>query len=542
MNRDVKDRSDAPVPPSENDDGAELASEEAAPADEPPVDRGATARQAGRGGLAIAGAKVFFILSGLIQQIALKHILGLQSYGTLGRVQGIASVVYNPVVSASVQGVSRAVAQSPDAERDAATRRVLGIHAAAILPIAVGFFAAAPALARALHAPHLTTPLRIVTGVLFLYGLYTPLVGVLNGRKLFSRQALVDVLFATLRTIGLLGGAWLMVGRGLGVEGSLTGFVGAAVIILVLTIPLAGVGRAGPGGPSVRQHLVFIAPLLAGQFALNLLFQSDLQLLGLFAAEAAEAAGRDPALADTLAGAYRNAQLFCFLPYQLLLSVTFVLFPLLASAWRDQDREAVARYVRTGVRLAVVLAGLMVSVTASLPGPLLRLVFGADSAALGAEAMGVLALGLGAFAIFGILATVLTSLKREVVSAVLTIAALALVGGLCTALVRGQPYGADMLLRTAASTSAGLLLATLLAAFFVYRTARAVVPPITVIRVALGLGACMLVARALPSPGKLLTLGYAALLGLIYLVVLVVSRELRRADLDLVTQVLRRKS
>lgn len=504
-------------------------------------DRGETARQAGRGGLAIAGAKIFFILSGLIQQIALKHILGLQSYGTLGRVQGIASVVYNPVVSASVQGVSRAVAQSPDEERDAAVRRTLAIHGAAIVPLAVAFFLSAPLLADALHAPHLTMPLRIVTGVLFLYGLYTPLVGVLNGRKRFTRQAFVDVAFATLRTVGLLGGAWLLVGRGLGVEGALAGFVGAAAIILVVTVPMAGLGRRGPGGPTIRQHLAFIAPLLAGQLALNLLFQSDLQLLGLFAAQAAEQAGLDPARADTLAGAYRNAQLFCFLPYQLLLSVTFVLFPLLAAAWRDRDRAAVASYVRTGVRLAVVLAGLMVSVTASLPGPLLRLVFGADSATLGAAAMRILALGLGAFAIFGILATVLTSLKREVVSAALTIAALALVVGLCTLLVYGQPYGPGMLLRTAVSTSVGLLLAALLAAWFVYRTTRAVVSPLTVLRVLGALALCIGAAQALPEPGKLLTLGYAALLALLYLALLVLTRELRRADLALVGSVLRKR-
>ena len=187
----------------------------------------------------------------------------------------------------------------------------------------------------------------------------------------------------------------------------------------------------------VREHLRFVAPLFFGQVALNMLFQSDLQLLGLFAAEAAVASGRAAAEADTLAGAYRNAQLFCFLPYQLLLSVTFVLFPLLATARRDGDEEAVGRYVRTGVRLALILAGAMVSVTAGLSDELLRLVFGADSAALGGPAMPIMAVGLGAFAIFGILATVLTSLKRERASAVLTTAALLLVVGLCFGLVRG---------------------------------------------------------------------------------------------------------
>jgi hypothetical protein len=86
------------------------------------------------------------------------------------------------------------------------------------------------------------------------------------------------------------------------------------------------------------------------------------------------------------------------------------------------------------------------------------------------------------------------------------------------------------------------LLAALLAAWFVYRTARAVVSPVTVVRVGLALTACIFAARVLPEPGKLMTLGYAALLGLIYLAILIVTRELRKSDLHLVMTVLRRKS
>lgn len=499
-----------------------------------------TARSAGRGGLAIAGAKIYFILTGLIQQIVLNRVLGLQLYGTLGRAQGIGSIVYNPVVTASIQGVSRAVAQAPDAERLVAARRALTTHALAIVPLAAAFLFAAPFISTQLHAPQLVWPLRILTGVLLVYGLYAPLVGVLNGRRQFARQAGLDAIFATMRTLLLIGGAWWFVSRGLGVEAALGGFVLAALLILLAALGWAGVGRSGPGGPTAREHLRFIGPLFAGQFALNLLMQSDLQLLGWFAAESAESLGLGAEKADTLAGAYRNAQLFCFLPYQLLLAITFVLFPMLAQAHRDGDRQAVAGYVQTGVRLALVLAGLMVSVTAGLPGPLLRLVFGAESAALGTDGMRILALGLGSFAIFGILTTVLTSLKREVAGAVLTIAALALVAALCTVLVRGKPYGAAMLVSTATSTSIGLLVATLLAALLVWRTAGAVAPVRTLLRVLLALGASLGLSFVLPAPGKLMTLAYAALLPLVYLTLLVVTGELDRVDLALVRAVVRR--
>ncbi len=505
-----------------------------------------TAQQAGRGGLAISAAKVYFLFIGLVQQILLNHILGTQGYGAYSRVQSFASMVYNPVVSTAVQGVSRTVAGAEDDERPAATRRALGIHAVAIVPIATIFFLAAPQITRLLNAVHLTTAMRIVSGVLFFYGLYTPFVGVLNGNKRFTAQAGIDTLFATMRTVGLVGGAALFYHQGAGVEGALAGFVAAAGLILGVVAPLAGIGKHSAGGPSIREHLAFIAPLLGGQIALNLLLQCDLQLLGRFAADAAVAMGGEPELADTLTGAYRAAQLFCFLPYQLLLGVTFVLFPLLATAHRDGDREAVQRYVRTGTRLALIMMGLMVSVTGGLGGSLLRLVFRADTATLGAPVMLVLAPGLGAFAVFGILATVLTSLKRERLSALLTLAALGLVVALCFLLVRGQPYGTGMLVRTAIGTCCGLLLATLLTAVAVKRTAGSVAEPLTVIRVLVALAGGIAVGRLLPAPeqilaspivAKILTVGYCALVGGAYLLMLAVSGELGSDDLATIRRV-----
>jgi stage V sporulation protein B len=501
------------------------------------------ARAAGRGGLGIAGAKLYFILTGLVQQVALKHIVGLGAYGDLGDVQSLASVAYNPVVAGSIQGVSRAVSSSPAAEQAAAHRRAVLVHWAAVAPVGAVLFFAAPALARSKLVPHLAVPLQLAAGVLVAYGMYAPLVGALNGRRRFGWQAALDVVAATIRTAGLLAGAWLFVSAGLGVEGALGGFVVAATLMIAAALAAAGLGERGPGGPPAGRYLAFVAPVVGGQLLINLLMQADLQLLGRFAGEAALAGALAPDAAGPIKGAYRAAQLFCFLPYQLLLSVAFVLFPLLATAQRDADRAAIARYVREGVRVALVVAGCIVSVTAALPAPLLRLVFGADAAALGADAMGVMAIGLGAFALFGVLTTVLNSLGRERLSAALTAGALALVVALSFALVRDQPLGAALLTRAAAATSVGLVTATLLAALFVRRAAGAAIAPAALARVAAGIAAAILVGRAVapalaPYGAPVAALGGAQLVLLVYLGCLVATGELTRADLALARRVL----
>jgi stage V sporulation protein B len=500
-----------------------------------------TARSAGRGGVLIAGAKIYFILTGLVQQIVLKHVIGLGAYGDLGDVQSFASVLYNPVVSTSVQGVSRAVSSSNEDEQPAAQRRALSVHWATAVPIAVALFFLAPTIAEIKHIPHLTLALRLIAVVMFAYGLYTPLIGAVNGQKRFSWQAGFDVIAATLRTAGLVGGAWYFVAGGRGVEGALGGFAISAALMVAIALPVAGVGRRGTGGPPMRRYLLFVAPLFGGHFLLNLLMQADLQLLSVFAGDAAQTAGLGVEEAGKLKGAYRAAQLFCFLPYQLLLSVAFVLFPLLASAQRDGDMEAVARYVRSGVRLALVIAGMVVSVTAGLSGPLLTLIFGADTAEIGARPMFIMALGLGAFAVFGILTTVLNSLERAGTAAILTGVALSLVVTLCFVLVRNQPFGADMLMRTAMSMASGLALAAVLAALAVKRLAKAVAPFATLLRVGVALPVAIAVGRYLPAPGKVMTLVYSAVVVIIYLLVLLVTRELTKTDLDMVKTIAKPK-
>jgi stage V sporulation protein B len=501
------------------------------------------ARTAGRGGLAVAFAKVYFIFIGLVQQIALPQVIGRDGYGALSRVLSMASIAYNPLVTGSIQGVSRAVAQATPDEQPATIRRTLALHLALAVVAALGFFVLGPIVADATGAPHVLAAIRIVSAVLLFYGLYSPLVGVLNGRRQFVKQAALDMLAATLRTIGLIGGGWwFQKTYGLGVEGSTAGFAAASATMVVAAALLVGLGRVGRGGVSVKQHLTFIAPLLLGQVLFNLLLQADLQLVGYFSSNAAEAAKLPVTDADPLVGAYRATQLFCFLPYQLLISVTFILFPLLAKAHKEGDREAVANYVRTGVRLAMVLAGLMVSVTSGLSGPLLRLVFpGTGYDALATSSMYVLTIGFGGFAIFGILTTVLNSLGRERASMLLTALAVLLVVGVSFAIVPGTTFGSGILLRTAISTSVGLFVATLTTGILVKKSAGAVVSPLSAVRVACATAVAILVARQLPVHGKVATILFAGVVAAIYVVVLLVTRELGKADLASVRAVISRR-
>jgi stage V sporulation protein B len=506
-------------------------------------DDSTTVREAGRGGLALAFAKAYFIVAGIAQQLLLPRVLGLDGYGALSSVLSVGSITSNPIVTTSIQGVSRAVAQSSEEDRPSTVRRVLSVHAVVAVLASIALFALVPVICGFMRAPHIVGELRLVCLVLLFYGLYSPLIGVLNGSRRFVAQASFDVVAATLRTVALVAGGYALSASGRGVTGSVSGFVVVAALLFVAAAFVVGLGRRGTGGPSAGRHWGFIAPLLLGQVLLNLLLQADLTLLRRFAGEAAVARGLSAAAADPLVGAYRATQLFSFLPYQLLVSVTFILFPMIAAVHRRGDRAALAAYVTTGVRIALLVTGLMVSVTCGLSGPLLRLVYTQpEIAELGAQSMQILTLGFGAFASLGVLTAVLNSLGREKASAGMTAIAFLLIVVLCFALVSGAPFGQAILYRTAVSTSVGLVGATLGAAVLVYRTAGAVVAPLTFVRVLAALAAAVAVARSLPQSTRLVTIAEALLVMAVYVGSLTVLREIGAADVAKVRQILGRKT
>ena len=493
----------------------------------------------------MAGAKVYFILIGFVQQTLLTRVLGTDGYGTFSRAQAWFNVADNVVITSSIQGTSRTVAEATPAEQGAAQRGALTIHALLALPIAAAFFFLAPLGAAALGAPHIAPHLRIASAIVLGYALYTPFVGALNGRRRFGAQAALDVTYATLRTAAMLGGAYLLKRQSQGPLGTVSGFALAALTIVPVAAFVAGLGARGPGGPKLSTYLSLIAPLALGQLFFNVLLQSDITLLGYFASETATAGGMSGAdglaAADRSVGIYKACQLFAFLPYQLLVSVTFILFPMLAKAHAEGDDEAVRTYVRTGMRLALVLTGGMVAVLVGLAPGLLGLVFPADIADAGAPTLRVLALGQGAFALFAIASTVLTSLHRELWTLVLNGVATALVVGAAFALVPGVPLGAPIAARAAMATTVALFASLVIAGALVLRVAGALLPVLAAIRVPFAIAVAALLPLWLGRTGKLATVGMSAVVFTIYAIVLVATREVGKADFALVSRVLAKK-
>ena len=500
-----------------------------------------SARRAGRGILSITASKLWFLVAGYAAQLLLPRLLGSpEAFGLFSTALSFVSILNNVMVGATIQVVSKRVSESP--ERAPHTLRQ-GLELQAVLGLALAgtLFLCAPLLAANVLLDPLLTPLfRLAAAVVLAYALYTAFVGALNGQQQFRTQARFDMAYTTMRSGGMITAAAL----GFGAVGVFYGFALASWLVVLASAFVVGLGKAGRRTP-LRSWLSFMAPLWVYQLCLNLVMQIDVTLLKRSVAALLQASGSDFASAAETAsryvGFYRAAQTFAFVPYQLIMPVPLVIFPMISQALSLGDEAAAARYIRAALRFSLLmLLGVAAPIAGAAKG-VMMLVYPAAYAA-GAPALAVLGVAMVCLALFVSSATIMTGAGRPgLAAAVASVAVVCVVGG-NIGFVKYAGVGEHTLLAAALGTGCGTLVALALMGYAVYARFGGFIAPLSLARALVAGAAAYLVAHALASSGgKLHTLIAAALGAASFVVTLIVLRELTRADLDAVSGMVRRK-
>lgn len=500
----------------------------------------ATVRTAGRGVLSISTAKIYFIVAGYAVQIALPRFLGSpEAFGLYSSAMSIVSILNNVLIAATIQTVSKRVSESP-ADAAPALRQGLTLQLVVGGVLACSLFAAADPLARvALLDPLLAPLFRIASFVVFAYALYAALVGSLNGLQAFQRQAGLDMTYTTLRTAGILGAAAL----GFGVTGAIAGFAAAAGAVLTVALVVVGTGTPGARSPW-KSWLAFMAPLWLYQLCLNLTLQVDLTVLKRSVAALSLAAGQGSMaaadLASRYAGFYRAAQTFSFVPYQLLLSVAFVVFPMVSHAVAIGDLDATRRYIHNALRFSLIVLLAIAAPVAGASHGVMHIAY-PDAYLSGSDALSVLSLGMACFALFVVGATILSGAGRPGLAAVIAAGAGALVVVLNLAFVRLVGLGEHTLTAAATGTSLASAAALVAVGYAVNARFGAFLAPASTLRILVAGAVGFVVARVVPSTTAAGALAALCAGGGAYLVALFRIRELGATEIALVRGIVSRR-
>lgn len=483
----------------------------------PPAKATTSAR---RGFFTLTAAKLLFVMLGFVVQFGLPRVLGSPSeFGLLSAAMAFTAILTNALTSSMVQTSSKLVAERGEIGRTLAAR-----HGLLSLGLGVLLALLAPPLGESLLRDAALIPLLRASGVVILaYGFYATAIGTLNGAQRFDRQAKLDGTFSTMRTLGLLGGAWALHQA----LGAMSGFAVSASIMACIGIAAAGLVRPVRGEvPSWRAHAALLLPLALYQLALNGVLQLDLEALKLLANPTHDEVGREAA--SHAAGLYRAAQTLSFVPYQLMTSITLVLFPIVSRANALGDTQGVEASVRDALRFSWLFLGALLAPLVGAAHGAVRVAFPVAYAEA-AEVIPVLALSQFFFALAVLHATILVG--QNLALRVSAMAVLALAVGLTTSFVLASFFSFTTLpMRVAMGTAVGSLVFFLATGATLRQRIKARVAGATAARLLLASAAAILVGRLIPQSS--IVLGLVAVLGagLVYVVVLLASGEVTRDD------------
>jgi O-antigen/teichoic acid export membrane protein len=517
--------------------------------------------KAGRGVLLIAFAKFYFMLVGLIiQQVALPRILSRTMFGAFGVVNSFISPVNNVMVTGSIQAVSRFISQEPSQARKVQSAG-FRMHLFVGFGVAALFAAGAPVVAWFMHDQSKTLPLMVGALIVAGYSFYAVMVGTANGLRQFTKQAGLDIAFATLRAVGILGMAVL----GLGVVGVVAGWVIAVACILVLASMWVGLpSRSDKAAAiSVRPLAGYFAQVAVYLVLFNLLMFADTWLLKRLITEhylplidqhvealdalvpsARSVAGFYPtasSLADGQVAYYTAVQNLARLSYQAIIAATFVVFPLVSRSTFSEDKEVTKRYISVTMRYSLMFSMAISVVMAANPQDVLGLLNSADYALLGAPALVALALGNVAFSLFAIGGTILNGagLTRAAIFTAAVTLTVAIIGNYIAIPLATTDQQA--LLYAASVTGGSMLFGAVVSGVVVYQRLGAFLPWLSIVRVLAAMACAMLVGKFLPLHGKLMTLVEAGVVGLVFVGILLVSKELGKRDLAAIVAVRKKR-
>lgn len=331
----------------------------------------------GKGGLSLGVAKLFFLVAGYVVSVALARLLTPTAFGQYRVVSDLVAVPNMVLIQSLLFAVSRPMSAElasrplPEAYPVYSGLRRRGFLIALGLGglVTAVFLLGADLLATYYFKdPNTVTPLRVVAPIPLIYATYAVNVGTLNATRRFHLQATLDIFMAGTKTALMLVAA----GVGFGLGGVMGGFTGASLLALVLSTGFIVWSQGGlrPSAESGRVELPsmarFAGLLLLFTGVVNLLVTADLLILQKFVTSDVQ---------KDLVGFYSSANLVARVPYSIMVAVSLVMFPLIATLHARDDQAQISRYVTATTRVCLVLLVFMSCVGASAAPEVQKLLF-----------------------------------------------------------------------------------------------------------------------------------------------------------------------
>lgn len=411
------------------------------------------AQNVGRGTVYITAAKLYFIASGYGIYLVLPRLFSPAQFGVYGVVISVVSIINAVLVTGTQQTVSKFVSQDPQSAM-AVKRQALKIQTLIGGGLSLIYLLSAPLIARAVDDPTMVMPLRVSTLIPLAYSFYAIYIGYLNGQQKFFQQAVLDISYSTLKLLLIV----ILVLATHNVLGAILGFGLAALLVLFFAPFIAGkTEHPSENTPSIGTLLRFQSTLLGSILVSNILARVDLLLLKKLGSPI-------PEIASQLAGYYTAQSAIAGVTYQAIVSIAFVIFPLISQASFQDRRSEVQDYIRQTVKYTFIFMAFTATIFSANATAIMGIVYRKEYLA-GASALTVSAYGMLFFGMLFILTTIISSSGRPKISMI--ISSLSLIFTIVLDVLLIPRYG---MMGAAWGTSLGILLGVIGAGGYILAT------------------------------------------------------------------------
>lgn len=483
-----------------------------------------------QGTIYITIAKLYFIASSYIIYFALPRLISAELFGVYGFVISIVSIINVVIVTGTQQTVSKFVSQDYR-QADAIKKQVLKLQIFLVGIVTILYIFSIPLIAKSFNDNSLIRPLQISVLIPIFYSFYAVYVGYLNGQRKFLRQSILDIAYSTLKAVGIV--TLALISKS--VNGALLGFALATTLVFLISPIVAGkaVNQEINVKPSIKDFLRFQSELLGAILISNLLQRTDLILIKKYISE-------NSVIASQMAGYYTALTTIAGVIYQTIVSVAFVIFPIISKATFEQKKEEVKGYICQTTKYTLMLMALCATIFSSNSKTLLEVLYRTEYT-IGALALSVVAYGTLFFGMIYILTTIISSSGKPRVSFLIFI--LTLLSSIILNIILIPKY---QLVGAAVATTISMFIGIILATIYVHKTFKASFYLKSVVSICLAIVITYLLNFLLPTNifhltnklGTLVNLAiHVGIQTITYLLILVITKELGNQELGLLRKV-----
>jgi stage V sporulation protein B len=242
----------------------------------------------------------------------------------------------------------------------------------------------------------------------------------------------------------------------------------------------------------------------------------------------------DAKIASDHAGSYSAAIYVANITYQVIISATFVIFPLVSQATFSNDRERTKSYISNTLRYTLMIMALLATIFSANAKGVMYVFFPPDYQE-GSVALAVAAFGMLFFGLIYVMTTIITASGRPTVSLIIGVLTLATSAGLNALLIPAHGIKG-----AAIGMSASMLLGAMIGGGYLLAKFGALMPVVSILRIAFCSGLIYAASLAYTPESKVMIVGKLAALCLAYVIALVVVREIGPDDLADVKKVLKK--